>query len=204
MKPKVDLTGRTYNYLYVIGPSKKRTKYLVHYWCQCTRCGNLKCVREDHIKYNRTKSCGCIRVSPNKTHGKTKTKSYSVWEGIKTRCYNKNSKSYKNYGGRGIKVCDRWLNSFENFYTDMGDVPKNMTIERVNNDGDYCPENCTWVSIQDQQRNRRAKGYRWKKESKKWVAKITRYGVQYHLGYFDTEKEALEAYKRAKRTFKKE
>lgn len=87
-------------------------------------------------------------------HGKTKSKVYRAWQHSKERCYNKSCKKYPRYGGRGIKVCDRWKDSFENFYIDMGDPPtEKHTLGRIDNDGDYCPENCRWETYQDQMNN---------------------------------------------------
>ena len=89
-------------------------------------------------------------------HGMKGTAVYNVWRNMKTRCYNKNCKSYKNYGGRGIKVCDRWLR-FQNFYADMGDVPfLGAEIDRIDNDGDYKSANCKWVSRAENSRHRRS------------------------------------------------
>lgn len=81
---------------------------------------------------------------------------YPVWSGMKRRCCKKTHKNYKHYGGRGIKVCDRWLNSFDNFIEDMGDRPSpEYQLGRMDNDGDYCPENCRWVTKKENQRNKR-------------------------------------------------
>ncbi len=91
-----------------------------------------------------------------KTHGKSRTSEYKIYQGILARCYNENDNSYYNYGKRGIKVCDRWLESFENFYEDMGDKPgPNYSIDRINSNGDYCKENCKWSTDKEQGNNRK-------------------------------------------------
>lgn len=111
-------------------------------------------------------SCGCdtkrrmsesrSRQKPTRTtHGKSKTKAYRVWDAMIQRCCNVSSTSYKNYGGRGITICRRWRESFEMFYQDMGDPPKGMTIDRVDNSKGYAPDNCEWATASQQARNRR-------------------------------------------------
>lgn len=92
------------------------------------------------------------------THGLTKSVEYRTWRSMKERCYNPNNKKYKDYGGRGIKVCDRWLNNFENFHADMGPRPsKEYSLDRIDNNGDYMPTNCKWATIIEQRRNQRPK-----------------------------------------------
>lgn len=134
------------------------------YLCKCD-CGTEKIVLGGNLKAGRTKSCGCLtyaKVSEKLTrhgHATTSKKSasptYSSWSSMLTRCYNENNKSYIRYGGRGITVCDRWHN-FESFLDDMGEKPKKgMSIERVNNDGNYEPGNCVWATATEQNRNTR-------------------------------------------------
>lgn len=95
--------------------------------------------------------------NPRTSHGLYKSKEYKIWEGMIQRCHNKNSSTYKYYGGRGITVCDRWK-LFINFYADMGEKQKGLTIERIDNDLGYSPNNCKWATMSEQNKNKRAWG----------------------------------------------
>lgn len=125
--------------------------------CRC-QCGKEVRVDSKSLRKGHTKSCGCLQsefASSKKTHGMDRTPTYWVWQGMKNRCLNKNSGSFKNYGGRGIGVCDRWKSSFENFLADMGTKPARLSLGRINNNGDYEPSNCRWETTFEQANNTR-------------------------------------------------
>jgi len=169
MGKKIDLTGMKFGRLTVIEESKERKKDNRVMWrciCSCDK-GKEVNVRSWVLISGETKSCGCLisesitKINKRKkTHGKRRNedgstnKMYSIWSSMKARCNRKNHKAYKYYGGRGIKVCDEWRNSFEQFYNDMGDCPGGYSIERINNNGNYCKENCMWIPVEKQQRNK--------------------------------------------------
>lgn len=143
--------GKKFNRLTVISLSPVRSSSRGKlYVFQCD-CGNItKPQRLRAIRNGVVKSCGCLNKEltskRSKTHGKSKTKQYKAYIGMKQRCSNPNYKQYKDYGGRGISVCKRWEESYENFLQDMGDRPKGKELDRINNDGNYEPGNCRWVT----------------------------------------------------------
>jgi len=127
------------------------------YLCVCD-CGTLRIVSGRNLVAGRTRSCGCFQrdraSAANLKHGYSETAVYEVWENMLQRCLNERHPNFRYYGGRGISVCYRWL-TFENFLADMGDKPEGLEIDRIDNDGNYEPENCRWVDKPTQNRNRR-------------------------------------------------
>lgn len=123
--------------------------------CIC-ECGKEKVVALFRMTCGHTKSCGCLKGVANAKHRMKGTATYNSWCAMKQRCNYLGSEEYANYGGRGIKVCDRWNESFENFLADMGERPAGHTIERKDTNGHYEPSNCIWSTMEQQQRNRRS------------------------------------------------
>jgi len=151
---KVEI-GKKYGMLTVVEDLHKsnKLKYKL-YKCKCD-CSNT-CVKSTaDLLYLKNPNCGCVGCSHFK-HRMKNTPEYRIWKSMKQRCLNKNNPRYSDYGGRGIKICQRWIDDFMNFYNDMGPRPdKNYSIDRIDNDGDYCPENCRWETNQVQCQNTR-------------------------------------------------
>ena len=152
-----DLTGKTFNRLTVIKRAEVEKKE-VYYLCKCT-CGNEKIIRGKDLKYNKIKSCGCLNkektTERNTKHSLRYTRIYRIWLLMKNRCLNSKYYLFKNYGGRGITVCNEWKNDFVKFYDWSMNNGYNdtLTIDRIDVNGNYEPSNCRWATKLQQQRN---------------------------------------------------
>lgn len=124
-------------------------------WSMQCDCGSVfDALQKSFTSGGKMASCGCARYENYKSHGMSESKEYRAWVNMKTRCYDSRIPNYDRWGGRGIKVCDRWVNSFEAFYSDIGPAPDgNSSVDRIDNNGDYEPGNCRWATQQEQMRN---------------------------------------------------
>lgn len=154
MSKKIDLTGQVFGRLKAVSDCGRNPYGLVLWACVC-ECGKTVEVSSHCLRGGNTNSCGCLKTG-NPTHGMSATSEHEAWAGMKTRCYCKTNKRFSLYGGRGITVCERWLNSFDNFYADIGSKPSSKhTLDRKDTNGNYEPSNCRWADWKTQQNNRR-------------------------------------------------
>lgn len=159
----IDLTGQRFGRLTIVKRVENSNTGLTRWLCQCD-CNKQTVVASGHLKSGHTKSCGCLRKElpklefHNLKHGHNRrnktSQTYKTWKTMIQRCTNLKNPDYKNYGGRGIRVCEAWL-SFEGFFQDMGERPPNMSLDRIDNSGDYRKENCKWSTAKEQARNMR-------------------------------------------------
>lgn len=196
----VDIKGLRFGRLVAVSLdfSKSRKAYL----CKCD-CGNKKVIMRQSLINGCTSSCGCIKKKYNHPKGYN-TKTYKLWHTMIRRCHNKKSKDYKRYSSKGIIVCDRWqgLNGFVNFISDMGERTSDLhSIDRIDNDGIYTPENCRWATKEVQSRNQRiyvnnktgVKGVSWDEKGKRWISSIYNNKKAISLGRYTVFKDAVEA-----------
>jgi hypothetical protein len=152
-----DLTGEKFNRLTVVKRVEGKLKKHTYWECVCD-CGNTTIVTSQKLKNEKTKSCGCYARDINTKHGMWKTRLYGIWRNMKCRCYTPNATAYDCYGGRGIVVCDDWKNDFMSFYNwayENG-YKDDLTLDRIDVDGNYEPSNCRWATMKVQSNNTRS------------------------------------------------
>lgn len=167
----IDLSCKTFGNWVVICRSQDNIGGKPAWVCKC-KCGTIAIVRGSDLRLGSSKQC--VKCRP-RIHGHTSSKGYkspeyNSWLSMKNRCTNLNATGYNRYGGRGVKVCKRWINSFENFLHDMGPRPQGTSLDRINNNGNYTPSNCQWASANRQSYNKCSNRYIRYKGMKKCIS----------------------------------
>lgn len=149
----INLVGQTFGRLTVLARAENTSKGDARWRCECD-CGITTIVYGYNLQTGNSRSCGCLKREMLTKHGHLDTPTYHTWEGMKQRCANQRSKQYSRYGGRGIKICEQWM-EFSNFLADMGERPEGMSLDRRENSKGYFKSNCRWSTPSEQQRNTR-------------------------------------------------
>ncbi len=206
MGQKIDLSGKKFNYLSVIAEGGRDNDGNVKWHCLCD-CGNMTEVSSTALRRGTTMSCGCYHRKQagliNRKHGLYEHPLYGVYVKMKARCYDSKQYGYHRYGGRGIVICQKWLDSFENFYHDVLDgYDETLQLDRIDTDGNYEPTNCRWVTPQQNGYNKgsetnstsKYKGVSWDSSRNNWVVQIARKGMKKISKRFNNEVDAARYY----------
>lgn len=196
-KTRIDLTGRKFGRLTV--EKYAFTKNTLAYWQCICECGNITFVRAGDLVSGNTKSCGCAKKNSHTKHGLINSRIYHIWAGIKRRCYNTKNPSYKYYGMRGIQMDNIWKNNFLSFYNWAlnNGYKENLTIDRIDSNGNYEPSNCRWATREEQSCNTRRNRYITYNNETHCIAEwakiynLKEYTIRYRLNNNWTIEEAL-------------
>lgn len=214
-KIKIPMLGKKFGRLTVVEEAGRAKDGTILWKCKCS-CGVIKTINGSSLRKGFTRSCGCYNSEIKSkrfkkiftTHGMSKTATYRSWCHMLGRCNNPNDARYSDWGGRGIKVCERWL-KFENFFADMGEKPKTLTLERINNNKGYYKKNCKWATYSDQNRNMRVyktnkfgvSGVSWNKQCQKYRVNIGVNSKPLYLGLYETLEQAIKTRKEAEQKY---
>lgn len=203
----INLEGKKFERWTVMEKVDNNIRNETMYKCVCD-CGKESIIMAANLRKGISKSCGCLRHEIKSTHGHAGngkwSREYNTWSSMMRRCHNPKATGFKHYGGRGIKVCDAWK-SFEGFLSDMGDRPELHSLDRIDCNGDYEPNNCKWSTVTEQSINTRVrsnsksgyKGIGWEPRRNKWRTRITVEKKSIQIGEFTHLHEAIKARKEA-------